>query len=619
MNALNAFSRLLFPPLDLENRPLTLLPLFLSGMVDPVVGHDGGVNQRMLDKDENPLGLLCVIDPYGTPGDPDDDMKEGDKLEVYWDTTAIGNATVQLGNINKRVNLFVSTDPIVPEWGELFYELTRVDSTTPEKSIGLSIRVKIDRPGGPDRNPSDPDGHSGLQKPGLPPDLGTVDADWAARGVPLVIEHYPNRSARDTIQLKWGSVFVRRQITEDEALGTAPVTLRIEQDTILAAGDSNDLLVHYEVFDEVWNFSSRYSKKTTVVVEAGASFLDPPIIQDADNGVIDLELLGKEDATLFVFVSGPVFALNDTLTLTWTGTPSIGSPLINSQSKVISSVPGIVEFKIPNAEIRAIAGGSGDAWYKLEKINGDLPQSSKHAFATVAGDPILLPAPTIKELIGDTLEPDQPWAIVQIPAYPGMDYGDWIDMVWLGIDANNNPYIHEDVHPVTESEIGTVIDMPVSAEHITALNNGSLDLFYRVSRDDVMLYGVKESDHLAVKVRAIQADLPKPRVIEAPDDVLDYEAVTGAVTLYVDYPGTAAGDVLRYYWIGNPVDGTASDWVPITVPSAGQPVEFRIKRQLVDANINRIVKIRYTLKRKATGQYSYSELLELLIGKLPLA
>lgn len=608
---MNVFNRFLFPPLVLENHTLKLFALFPVDMVTPVEGYDGGVNLRML---QHPLGLMCVIDPYDDPDDPDHPMKEGDKLEVYWDTTLVGEATVRLEDIDHPLYPFLSTAPIVPDSGEVFYELTRVGSNTPERSIALDLRVKLALPGGPDRDPSNPDGHSALQKPGLPPGLDIVDAAWAARGVPLVIENYPNRSARDTIQLQWGSTFVRRVITEDEANGTAPITLLIEQDTILSGGDSNALLVHYQVFDEVWNFSSRYSKKTTVAVDAGAWRLEAPIIQEADEEVIDLELLDKADVTLQIFALKPDFSVNDTLTMTWTGTPSIGSPLINSQSKQITSVPGVVEFKIPNAEIRTIAGGTGDAWYKLDRVNGDLPLSSKHAFARVFGDPSLLPAPTIRELIGDTLEPDQPWAVVQIPAYPGMAYGDWIDMVWLGTSADGHLYPYEDVHPVTAGEVGTVIDMPVSAEHIRALNNGSLDLFYRVSRDDVMLYGVKESDHLAVKVQAIQADLPKPTVLEAPDDVLDYEAVTGPVTLYVDYRGTAAGDVLTYYWLGNPGDGTTSDWVPITTPSAGQPVDFRIKRKFVDANINSIVKIRYVLKRKATGEYSYSEVLELLIG-----
>jgi hypothetical protein len=617
---MNAFSRFLFPALALDNRPQNLQALFLVGMVTPVVGGDGGVNLEMLDEKENPQGVMCVIDPYDDPNDPLDPMKVGDRLEVYWDTTLVGETTVRVQDINERLYLFLSTEPMVPDWAEeVFYKLTRVGSSTPEDSTALRLRVKLDRPGGHDWNPSDPDGHPNLEKPGLPPDLDLVDAEWAARGVPLEIEHYPNRSPRDLIQLKWGSVFVRRLISEDEASGTAPITLLIDQDTILAAGDSNALLVHYEVFDEVWNASTRYSKKTTVAVEAGAWRLDPPIIKEADsNNFIDLELLDKADVTIQIFASSPDFALGDTLTMIWTGTPSIGSPLINTQSKPIDNVPHFVEFQIPNAEIRAIAMGSGDVWYKLDKINGDPTLSSKHAFATVFGEGVLLPAPTIKELIGDTLEPDLPWATVQIPDYPGMAEGDWIDMVWLGLTAGDNPYPHEQGHPVTAGEVGEVIDIPVSAEHILALNGGSLDLFYRVSRDDVMLYGVRESDHLAVKVRAIQADLPKPRVLEAPDDVLDYASVTGPVTLRVDYLGTAAGDVLTYHWLGNPVGGTASDSVKLTTPSAGRLVDFRIKRALVDANINRVVKARYTLKRAASGQYSYSEVLDLLISQMPV-
>ncbi|AUM71222.1 hypothetical protein [Pseudomonas fluorescens] len=604
---MNIFSPYLFPPLDLESRRLVVGPVMLTGLVKPVVGGDGGVNIEML---KHPV--LCQIDPYSL------DMAENDQIKIYWDDTEVGDITVRDVDVGERLSVFLLVEPIVRGWAEkVFFRVTPATSPTPIDSPISRLWVKLDPPGGRDIHPGNPIGHSQLKSPVLPPELDMVDAEWAARGIPLKIENYDFRTVRDLIQLKWGSTTVRRLVTEDEANSTDPITIMIDQDIILAGGDGNSVLVHYMVFDEVWNPSSRYSQRTHVKVEAGASRLDPPIIQETDSDdVIDLDLLEKEDVTVQIYVSSPTFSLNDTLTMIWTGTPFIGSPLINTQSETLTNLPKVLQFKIPNAEIRAIAQGSGDVWYKLDKANGDPPQSSKHAFAYVIGDPTLLPAPTIVELIGDTLDPTLPWAIVQIPVYPGMDNGDLIDMVWFGTTATNDPYPHEQGHPVTEGEVGTVIEIPVTGEHIIALNNGTLDLFYRVSRDDVWLYGVKESDHLAVKVQAIQADLPKPRVIEAPDDILDHELFTGPVTLRIDYLGTAVGDELTYYWLGNPGSGSHSDSLPITTLQAGEPVNFRIARELVEANINSVVKVRYTLKHVATGKYSYSAVLDLLIGEL---
>jgi hypothetical protein len=83
----------------------------------------------------------------------------------------------------------------------------------------------------------------------------------------------------------------------------------------------------------------------------------------------------------------------------------------------------------------------------------------------------------------------------------------------------------------------------------------------------------------------------------------------------VDYLGTAPGDILTYYWHGNPGDGTTSDWVPITTVTAGKPLSFTLLRALIVANRDRMVQVRYTLKLAATGQYRYSGVLELLIGR----
>ncbi|NWD78213.1 hypothetical protein HX890_29235 [Pseudomonas gingeri] len=608
------FMPLLLPPIDDSQTSLALRGLFIPSWVSPVADADFGINRSIVF---NPLpndvakDALCIIDPWNG-------QAAGDHVDVYLDGSIIAEADVLAGEEDQRLFLLLPHDRITPDWGEDFhFKLTRVGSTQPDdESYPVRLRIKLDRPGGKDREPNNP-GHSELKAPLPPANIirDGVDAESARLGFDVEIQHYPGRAAQDTVQLAWGSTFVYRTITPGEAAGTDSIFIRVEQDTILAGGDSANLLVHYMVFDEVWNYAEKYSLRTYLKVDAGAAYLPAPFIPDAPNGVIDLAALGKKDVTVQIVAQAPDFVLNDTLEMIWTGTPVVGMPLINTQTTLLNNVPFVYEFKIPNSEIRAIAGGAGDVYYILRKADGTPPLSSRHAFASVVGEESLLPAPSIIELVGDTLMPDLPVATVVVHAYPGMKSGDFIQLVWLGEKANGVPYLHEDMHPVSENEEGTDITFAVDGEHIAALNGGTLDLYYHVSNDSAAVYDVRESDHLEVKVNSIVAQLPPPKVIEAPDNVLDPDLITGNATLLVDYLGTTPGDILTYYWHGNPGSGTASDWVPITTVTAGQPISFTLLRELIIANRDRMVQVRYTLKLAATGQYRYSGVLDLLIAR----
>jgi hypothetical protein len=606
---MNHFSLSLFPPINRDYSILALRPLLIAGMVIPVVGGDGGINISIVSNFTD--GVLSVIDPY-------DNMQVGDKHDIYWNTTVIGHTEVLAADIDTRLFIYLQTATIVPDWAEtVFYRLTRTGTNIPEDSVPMRLRVKLDRPAGVDKDPHLP-GHSELQKPQLPKDVidNGVTAAWAATGIPVDIAFYPGRAARDTLLFMWGSVALLREITEQEASGTAPITLTVDQATILAGGDSDGLLVQYEVFDEVWNYSEDWSQSAMVKVDAGAWRLDAPIIKDAVDGVIDLIKLGKVDATVQIAMPDAPFAVGDTITITWIGTPLTGKPVVHTEAAIITNVPAVLELKIPNADVRAIAHGSADVAYVLTKANGDPPQSSKRAFAQVVGDVSQLPAPTIREVIGDVLEADTPVATVEIAAYPGMDNGDEINLIWLGTQANGTPYIYERQHTVTEGEKGEVITLPVSSEHIALLERGTLDLYYRVANDKAVAFGISESEHSLFLIQPIRAELPAPTVVEALDGVLDPALVPNGATVRVAYLGTLVGDELTYYWIGGPANGSASDWIPITTPIAGKPITFLMGYPLIEANLNRLVTVRYSIKRAATGYYTYSAPFELVIGAL---
>lgn len=602
------YSRTLFPPLDRDYSALSLRPVIISGLVTPVTGGDGGVNISIVE--DNPSGVLSAVDPWLR-------MQVDDRIDLYWDGAAVGSLVVAAGDIDQRLFFYLPADPITPDWAEkVYYSLTRAGSPTAEDCVPLRLRVKLDRPAGRDRDPHLP-GHSELAAPQLPQDVidNGVDAQWAKDGIPVIIAAYPGRAPRDTIELRWGVVSLTRQVTEAEAAGNAPIIITVDQASILAAGDDKNLLVHYQVYDEVWNFSEQWSLQTFVPVDAGGWRLDAPIIQNAVNGEIDLGDLGSANVTVRIAVSASPFERGDTLTMTWLGTTAAGVPLSYSQSVTVGSIPAIYDTTVPNVQVRQIINGTAHASYVLTKASGDPPQSSKRAAVRITGR-APLQIPRILELIGDVLDPIEERAHVEIPAYDGMNIGDLIDLIWLGTRANGTPYLYEAQHIVSANEVGHLIYIPVMNEHIALLENGTIDVSYRVSNDAWQILDVRVSEHLLARIGQHVADLPAPIIVEAPDGVLDPEVNPGNVTLRVAYPGTMAGDTLTWYWLGHPLEGSGSDWIPITTAIAGKPVDFTIPRSLIEPNINDEVRVLYTLKRGVSGKYQFSATLNLVIGKI---
>jgi hypothetical protein len=603
-------SPFLFPPCDDQNAPFALRPLLIAGMVQPIVEGDGGINIAVVS--DHAEGLLCLINSYLG-------MRAGDSHDIFWETKVIFRRTVEPGDVDKPMYFFLPVDGLASGWVEqCYYQLTRAGATVPDDpSVPLRLLVKLFRPGGRDREPHLPDGHSELKIVQLPPDLvdqGVIDAAWAEKGVPVTIPFYPDMTLRDSILLRWGSVALTPyRVTQAHVDRLQPIVIVVDQEAILAGGDGKKLEIKYDLYDETWNWAVRHSKRTHIDVDAGAWRLDAPIIKEAINGTITVKDLNKQPVTVQVRVAGTDFALGDTLTMTWIGTPFTGQPLIHSESRTIESVPGTVEINVPYEDVRAIAMGRADASYVLRKNSGGPPLSSKRTFADVVGAVVMLPEPTIRELIGDTLEPDTPLATVDV-RYPGMANGDLINLIWLGTQADGVPYPHEEQHTVTRNEAeAKLITFQIKNQHIKVLDGGSLDLSYRVSNDNVTLYGVSESDRLLAKVQVIHATLPAPQVPEATNGVLDPDNVSDNVTVLVNFPGTHKDDILTYYWTGP--GASTSDWVPITSLIIGKPVRFRLDARYVHANTGQSIKVRYSLLRAATNQFEYSAGLDLLIGE----
>ncbi|VVO62435.1 hypothetical protein [Pseudomonas fluorescens] len=600
----------LFPRFDDDNSSLAMRPLLIAGMVRPLADGDGGINLDVVE--DNDAGILCVINPYIG-------MQLGDQYDVHWGAQIVYSGKVQPDEVNKQLLFYLPKTIAQPGWvEECYYQLTRFGESTPDDpSVALRLLVKLTRPGGRDKAPHLPDGHSELHPAQLPKDVVQqgIDAEWAKKGVPVTIPFYPEMALGDTILVHWGSannILAPHTVTQDEVDGKNPIVIIADQAAILAGGDSDALVVRYNIHDVVWNWAVRHSQSNRVRVDAGGWRLEAPVIKESINGIITIKNLKKEDVTVQVHVQPEDFTLGDTVTLSFIGTPAAGKPLIHSTSKIVVSIPSILELKVPYAHIRAIAMGLADASYVLKRQNGEPLLSSRRTFARVVGDVLMLPEPTIRELSGNILAPDEASATVGI-SYLGIRSGDVINLRWTGTRSNGTPYAHPVEHIVSDNDAKAgIVTLHVDNEHISVLNNGTLDVSYRVSNDQVALYGVSESEPLLAKVEKIRATLPVPVVEEAdPSDMLDPSK--DPVHLLIEAQ-TTKDDILTYYWRADNPQGSTSDRVTITTVIEGQPLRFRVDKRFVTPNVGTTVKVSYVLWRADTGRYEYSETLDLLIA-----
>lgn len=606
-----------FPPIKEGNDTLALRPLLIPGLLEPVQDGDGGINIQVATDD--PEGLMCVINPYLPPPL----MNAGDRLDIWWNNEKVLERFVTADEVDQRVFFYLPT-PAESGWAEnCHYVLTRVGETEADPpSASLRIMIKLYKPGDFDKEPHKEDGHSQLNIVQLPPEVveqGVIDAEWAKKGVVATIPHYIFCTRNDKVRLRIGDhLLAAHLITQEQAENRQPIEILIEQADILRAGDGFQREIRYDINDEVWNWADRHSKRTYIDIDAGGWRLEEPFIKEAINGVITIRDLNKQPVTVQIHVSSQYFSLGDNVQMTFIGRPpGDAEPLYYCEPREITNVPSVLEIKVPYDLIRAIVLGRADVSYILYKKDGGDPLSSRRAFATVEGDVNMLPEPNILELIGDTLEPDVFFATVEIRY--AMKSGDLICLRWLGTRSTGDEYLHEVPHIVSENEAREgLVTLYIDAEHITVLDNGTLDLTYIVANDAPGLLDVRESERLLVKVEKVRATLPRPEVEEAepPGDVLDPSKVFDSVNVLIAEAKTLDKDVLTYYWSSpNPFSST-SDWLPITTVSAGKPVRFRIDKEYVTANIGQYVDVCYVLWRAASQRYEYSATLVLLIGEL---
>jgi hypothetical protein len=439
----------------------------------------------------------------------------------------------------------------------------------------------------------------------------------------VTIEPYPIMAEGDRIKLSWGGEIIWATV-EPQHLPpqNVPLVITVDEATILKAGDTdtNGLAVVFEVYDVVDNKSADWSAEVRVIVDTGNSRLLAPLIKESFNLVLDMDQLGEADLTFQVFTLGNDFAVGDEIEMSLSGLTASGERVEKVYPpEVITNASGITEFKRPSAEVRQLAGGLHAAFfYRLIKADGSDDLTSKVFSPRIIGRANPLAAPIPLDEIAGTLDPQLPGTTIEIPLDPAMEEGNAIALIWNGITETGSPYIPDlPLHPLSKNEAeGSVpIEIAVAGEHLTAIEGGTLDLYYKLLRDAVSREVIEEESLHAdlLTIGMPQAELPPPVVEGESDGVLDPADKPNGTRLIVrQYSGQEAGDQVHILWWGS-ITGRYRDSLPVTEVTANQDIPFTISAALIEGNRNGTVRAMYWVRRVGGGT-SPSEILLMSIG-----
>ena len=570
-----------------ELTPLALYPLILTDWTTPVEDYDGGIAVRAVEG-----GLRFVIDPWPV-------MSADDHVAVFWGSplAQVWSKTIEAGEENERVRGTIEAGHIVRgDASPVFYRVTRVGQPPEDSQPPLKLLVKLDRPGGYDDDQGTP-GHSNLKylipQAIIDNGVGPVEAE---AGVPVTILPYPFMRKNDRVRLAWGRAEIVATVTEDQARDPVnyPLIITVDKARIEFAGDSAGVAVAYQVVDEVGNYPderSPWSAITYLLVDLGGNRLDAPLVLEADpvTNVIDLETLGDADVTVLVNTTGGQFKVNDKIVMTWVGTPAEGSPVIEGPIELpVVRVGVAVMFSIPNAKVKAIAKGRASVSYVL-KSEGVADRPSKNTSVSVEGEISQLRPPSVDEAPGGILNPDEPWATVNIPWYPGRQGSDLVTLIWEASHPGGGTVYYEDARPAGNLPENQPILRSVSNTEIQRFNGLKVKVYYKVANDDVAVRSVRESLPFPMQVGVALPQFPRPEVegVEPGSDALDPDKVppTGA-TLVMPFLGTRDKDRVSYRWRGSAIGGSTDDYVDLTSQTAGKVVKFTVPKQYVTNNLN---------------------------------
>lgn len=483
-------------------------------------------------------------------------------------------------------------------------------------SLPTAIRIKLTKPGGISSLEETPGvgllgGSDNMAAPQVEP--STIEPQTGS--VTVTVPPYDNMSAGDVVVLRWGPAnneLLHGPLTDNEV--GLPLRFDVPRSTIEAGGSGDQVLLSYQVLDDVLN-ASPWSQLNRVKV-ANPYLPDAPLIVEAkyvDGGyVLDVDALAGADPTAMITGLQP----GDRIMVYLSGTTSSGSP-VDYRSEYIDIAQPFLLLKLPNTHFTQMAMSSGAVWYTRER--GGVTLESLRLYLSVLGKPVELNAPRVAEAAGDDLDPDRvsTGATVEIEASPLIRPGMGVEYVMYGTRTNGVIIADQGYR-----DIGTNTGFPlvfVTPENKIASLIGSTATFsytvFTYDADSLVHDGSPRRSRSAggrasmtspertYRIRsANQADLPKPTVPDV-EDTIDPELIDDrfGVQVNASYPDMQPGDVVTLTWLGSQQVTPYTD----TLTYRGFPLAFLVKESaFLTPNIGGTVSMFYTVRRGSDTRLS---------------
>lgn len=225
-----------------------------------------------------------------------------------------------------------------------------------------------------------------------------------------------------------------------------------------------------------------------------------------------------------------------------------------------------------------------------------------------------MPAPVLVQAENGVLDPASRKAVVKVLPYPGMVSGDRLVLHWSGLDAQGLAYRHEMSGFVSQGLEGQDVVFSVSSAHISALDGGSLEVYYTLaSRSSPE---PTESRRLQLNVGDTRSELLPVVLNEAVGGTLDPDRVPeGARVTIRPYARMAAGDRIVLSWDGVNPQTSFRDRLNIESFAVGQELSFWVSPEFIAPNLGSRVTIRYCVEQRGQAPF-YSEPAQLSIGPM---
>ncbi|WP_248767685.1 Ig-like domain-containing protein [Pseudomonas sp. MWU12-2345] len=577
------------PPASADRRPRATREL-----VPPLINsfNLGGIGATDVIDPQRPLPV--VIAPL--------ELKPRDRIDLYWGShpDPVASHTQDSTPGASHLTLRVETRWIMSaEAVTVRYVLTPFPGGAPE-TAETQVRIKLDVPGDPDTQSATPTVNDKLELPVILPPGVIEDPE----GVSVMIKRYANMAAGDAIVVSWHGRLVQHPpllAPSDE------VVVPIDPQIIREAGNSDAIIVRYEIRDGVNNWS-RWSRPALVEVGIGDPDLRPPVVPRAQGMQLNLDTLNGADVqTLVLRYEGMSNA--QTLRLLVERETALGATLPAYSAMLPGSdSDAFVSFEVPNEQFLLIIRGQARFYYYVETPNQPA-RRSRSLPLQITGRALTLKPPRVPvaEANGNVLDPMQTGVIARVEPYSFIAPGQSVTLIWLGTTATGMETRHQEAKVV----IGTDqdIDFSIPDDQVSVLAGGSVVVRYEVQ---TVAPEPVVSQALLLPVSASPLDLPVPKVLEAHDTLLfPLQALMGA-TIRVGYV-METRDSIQAYWRGTP--GAGTPLIDAKPGSAGGSVDFAVPVTAVSANIGKRVEVGYTVTRD--GIPAPSE--KLLLDVLPIA